>query len=106
MLIFILCLIGVCQCAPYVPGLPGSEWSEEELRIVKAKLHAIYTNGVYALELLYGKEGLYADGKGKSKFLKEEFRGAVPSAPKAVSFSSSLRAFLVRAFLPWSCYTM
>ena len=67
------------MCAPYVPGTPGGEWSEEELRVVKAKLHAIYTKGVYAMELLYGRDELYEGGK-----IKEKIQGAWPSAPKAI----------------------
>ena len=45
-------LFGFGQSAPYVPGDPGGPWTPEELRIVKAKLYAIYSNGKKAMQLV------------------------------------------------------
>ena len=64
--------------ATYVPGAPGAPWTDEELRIVKAKLYAIYTKGTAALAQLYGSDEVYNKRGG----VTEKFQGAGPSAPK------------------------
>ena len=41
----------------YVPGTPGGPWTEDEVLIVKSKIHAIiFRNGCWPVRQLFGQD--------------------------------------------------